>query len=260
MIYAYPEVRAIVRSYMKLRELQESNAFPASYASQIEKYCAMVEEDMRSVTSTSANSRWARDIVGPVLAAGMGAVTAMRDQVKTATAALRIFGLAGTHPMSNAAAWRMMAQYGKWISPKEAEEIQKQTGIKLDPRNLSLPAVLQDLTRVRSIDFGLQMAYWLGCYFARGVPKDNEYTDYFRGVIGDLVTTNERGQMEISPEVFGTRPFLAAEWEEVMQGRLPFQRLEVRASLLTTRKFVVDYWERHQVKQTYESDLKEVTP
>jgi hypothetical protein len=237
------EVRAAVRAYHRIQDVLD-----ADVAGHLETFLKWVEGACQAVTETSPTSRWARDMVGPVLAAGMGAAVFARE-VRSPMGMLRIFGVIGNYPLTSQAAWRLMAPYC-WepvLSVRSLDQIRVKSGLRFNklPADPGPVDVLEELTRFHSGEFSRQMAKWLAEYFQRhaGVADDTLYADKYRSTIANLSVMNDRGEMaQFTSLIHG--PFTREEWGELIRGRLPQSRLELRAGYIVTKKFLVEYWER----------------
>ncbi len=147
------ETRAAVLAYHRLRHLL-TQPLDAALRQRIVEMSASIEEACQGTTNRSAPSRWARQQVGPVLAAGLGASAWMRSEVPSAVAALRIFGLAGERSLSPLKASKIMQPY-LWepaLSDSTVAEIRRRCGLRLQrlPANPSPIDLLVELTRPRS--------------------------------------------------------------------------------------------------------------
>ena len=161
------EVRATAVAYYQIRELL-NHPLPEKTRDTFNTFLQTVAEDCFTVSDTSAPSRWARGVVGPVLAAALGAAVYMRDDVPSPHAALRIFGLAGDRPLSSQSAWRLIQGYrdAPCLTDEMITEIGQKIGIRLRlPPDPTIVDVLDDITRPRSGKFPVQVAHWLSQYF-----------------------------------------------------------------------------------------------
>ena len=235
------EVRAAVRAYHRIQDVLD-----ADVTGHLETFLKWVEGACQAVTETSPTSRWARDMVGPVLAAGMGAAVFARD-VRSPMGMLRIFGVTGNYPLTSQAAWKLMAPYC-WqpvLDEREITAIRRQSGLRLNklPADPSPIEVLEELTRFHCGDFSRQMSRWLCEYFQEHGLADTPYGEEYRSTTANLSVMNDRGEMaQFTSLVHG--PFTREEWGELIRGRLPQSRLELRAGYIVTKKFLVEYWER----------------
>ena len=242
------EIRAAVRAYHRIQDVLD-----ADVTGHLSTFLKWVEGACGSVTSTSETSHWARDMVGPVLAAGMGAAVYARE-VHSPMGMLRIFGVTGNYPLTSQAAWKLMAPYC-WepvLSERSLDNIRRLSGLRLNKLSAEPSPVdaLEELTRFHSGEFSRQMAKWLSEYFQEhaGVADDTPYADEYRSTIANLSAMNDRGELAQSTGmVHGA--FTRDEWAELIHGRLPPSRIELRAGYIVTKKFLVEYWERWNVQK-----------
>lgn len=242
------QVRSIVLVYSQIQRcIDWENNSDARL--RMEEFCGWAETSCRAVTgNASSAARWATGIIGPVLAAGMGAVTDLR-KVDTASGALRIFGLTGTPGLSNQVAWELVKPYRFEAAVPESAvaDMRKATGLMLSKLSRApRPAdVLVELTRHHSSEFGSQMTHLLIDYFRRNALADNEFAKLYRDSLENLFSVNEsREALQDGTLILPRARMVAAEWEEVLSGRAPQKKLEERAGVMATKHFVVSYWER----------------
>lgn len=237
------EVRGTVLAYQRIRALL-NQPLTDHTRERFEAFLRSTEEACRLVTAHSAPARWARSIVGPVLAAGLGAAIYLRDDYTNPGGALRVFGLAGERALTSQAAWKLMQPY-IWepvVSEQVLGEIRRHSDLQLHrlPRDPSPVDVLEELTRPRSGGFPVQVSHWLAEYFRE---SQTPYSVAYANILADLVAANDRGDFEVAQRaslVHGR--FTREEWAELIRGRVPQSRLEVRASYLVVRQFLADYW------------------
>ena len=234
-------VRASVRAYFRLREIVRDPDI-GERAIPLEEAMAWIERDCYDVTSTASPSRWAREQVGSVLAAGMGSVVTFMRGVNTPINALRIFGLTGTRPPTNQQAWTIMD--GRPINDTMLAEVEQQAGVNLRlPANPTKAEILNELARPHSNLFGVELAYRLAERF-----RDHREEPYRKALAG-LVAANDRGEMAASiPSSLGHDRLSLEDWQEIVDGRIPLAKLEIRAGFIVARKFVEEYWEAWRVK------------
>ena len=235
------EVRAAVRAYHRIQDVLD-----ADVTGHLETFLKWVEGACHAVTETAPTSQWARDMVGPVLAAGMGAAVFARE-VRSPMGMLRIFGVTGSYPLSSQAAWKLMAPYC-WepvLSVRSINQIRVKSGLLLNklPADPSPVDALEELTRFHSKEFARQMAHWLSEYFQEHGLANTPYGEEYRTALHNLFALNDRGDMaQFRSLIHGQ--FTREEWAELIRGRQPQSRIEWRAGYITTKKFLVDYWER----------------
>ena len=236
------EVRAAVRAYHRIQDVLDADGatgYLGAFQSWVESAC-------RDVTEAAPTSQWARGMVGPVLAAGMGATVYARE-VHSPMGMLRIFGVVGNYPITSQAAWKLMAPYC-WepvLSERSIDNIRRQSGLRLNklPLDPSPVDALEELTRFHSGEFSRQMAKWLSEYFQEHCLDNTPYGEEYCSALHNLSVLNDRGEMaKFRSLVHGQ--FTREEWGELIRGRLPQSRLELRAGYIVTKKFLVDYWER----------------
>jgi hypothetical protein len=239
-------VRSTVTAYYRIRGLL-AEPLPEDLQACLAETLARIENDCRLVTGNSAPSRWARSIVGTVLTAGLGACCYMRGEIANPSALLRVFGLVGEHALSSQAAWNLVKPYA-WepvIGDGTLAELRRRSSLRLHrlPADPGPADVLLEMTRPRSGAFAVHLARWLAEYFREhaGPQHATTYADHYRATLADLITANERGEMAyLTGQVSGS--LTRDEWGELIRGRVPPSRLELRAGYLTTRQFLVDLW------------------
>jgi hypothetical protein len=238
------EVRAVVRAYYHIQNLLDADT-----QGHLGAFLQWAESACWEATEASGPSRWARDIVGPVLAAGLGAASYARE-VTNPGGMLRIFGLIGDHALPSLSAWGIMQPYclNHVVCEEALANIRRQTGLRLNklPADPSPLDLLEELTRPRSSELCTQVAHWIAEYFRDHALDDTLYSETYRSSLAGLDGLNERGEMAQLvglPSIMHGK-FTRKEWAEIICGRVPRARVEMRAGYLTTRKFLIEYWER----------------
>jgi hypothetical protein len=241
------EVRGTALVYHSIQEVL-NQPLTEDAKTQCHGFLHWAEQECQVVTETSAPARWARSMVGPVLAAAVGAAAWMRDQVPSANIALRIFGLTGDRPLSSQAAWNLIQPcLGEPALNEQALfKIRRQTGLLLKlPAEPNAVDVLEELTRPRSGVFPVQVSRWLADYFREHNGDDTCYAAHYRNALADLKTLNDRGDLVQMTGSHGVSGRLSKQdWEALIHRRLPLSRLETRAGYTVARQFVVEYWEK----------------
>ncbi len=250
------EVRGTVLAYHRIRALlNQPQPLTDDTKARFNAFLRTAEDACRAVTGNSVPARWARSMVGAVLAAGLGAaVNYWRDDIPTPSSALRVFGLIGERPLTAAAAWKLMQPY-VW-EPALGEQTLAEIGRKASLRLHKLPPdpspvdVLVDLTRPRSDSFSVQMSLWLAEYFRQECDAATTYGVLYRSTLAELLAHNRTGEMALltGPAMVHGRP-TREDWEDLIHGRIPRDRLALRAGYLVVRQFLTDYWEQWH-KQT----------
>ena len=252
MSLSAPEVRGITLLYHEILRLL-LQPLPAATRITLEEFCVEIVETCRETTNNSEAARWARSIVGPVLAAAIGSVTYMRENARNPTQALRIFGLTGNHALSDICAWALVEPYIEYavVPPEAIDKIGAAAELRLKlPSDPSPTDVLVELTRQRRTRFGSQVAHWLVEYFRTHKDEDGPYAGYYRDDLVNLRILNEHGDLaNISKVTLIRGPVEREDWEALVRGRLSDARLEIRAATSVTRKFIVEYWHRWQLPE-----------
>lgn len=237
------EIRGATLAYHQIRDLLKQPLTTDARA-HLADFLLSIEDQCQAITSASAPARWARKIVGPVLAAAVGASTWMRDDVPTVVAALRIFGLHGDTPLSNEAAWSLMRTHlsDTVLSEQTVTQVAFSTGLLLKLPASPTPAqVLEELTRTRSGGFPSQVSRWLADYFRDHAEEDNPFSDVYRTTLAELSASGVSG--EVITHV-GHERLTSEDWECLIHSRLPQSRLELRAGYAAARRFIAEYWEK----------------
>ena len=248
-------VRGYVVCYHRVRSLLRQPLDPDVVAD-FEDFLSDVQGICRDITESCPPSQWARDQVGPVMAAGLGAATNYRNEVPNPTAALRVFGLSGNHALSGHAAWKMVLPY-RWesIVPTQAiDDMRRMSGLRLRlPHDPSPVDLLEELTRPRGGSFSLQLGHWLVDYFRDHAGANTHYAETYQEKLGDLIEANAKGDLSnsICANAIHGRPS-RADWEALVIGRLPQSWLELRAGYATARHFMEDYWAKWQERPAKE--------
>ena len=249
------QTRATVLAYQRIRELLPFHQYPEEVQDHMNAFLCHVENLCQEATSNSEPGRWARSVVGPVLAAGLGATGYMRETVPNEATVLRIFGLIGDRSLSTKEAWLFVQRYAfePVLSPEILAEVQRTSRVRLTklPKNPNALDLLEELTRPRTDSFRIQLSRWVAEHFRLvGPTSDDIYGAEFRRLLQDLEGVNTRG--ELAPvagvNVAHGRRFTREEWAALLAGRIPQARLEERASYMVTRKFLIDYWKAWQKK------------
>ena len=242
------EVRAIVSTYYRLAAAAEC---PGELSLWLEDLQADLRGWCENLSSYTSAGRWASEIVGPVLAAGMGASTDMRT-IASPSDLLRCFGLTGDRPLSPKEAWRIVRTYihEPILHPNSLRAIENVSNMvfrKLPP-NPGPVDVLVELTRHRSAPFLAQLARWIAEKFRE--PADNQYTKLYAKTLKDLQVQNIVGEYgAIAHHALGaSRRFSREDWECILAGRVPALRLEERASYVASKQFILDYYAQCRVK------------
>ena len=241
------EVRASALAYHQLEILLKHPLTPESRAA-FEHLKTHIEGLCEEVSGTCSPSRWARDCVGPVLAAALGAATYMREDIRTPTGALRVFGLSGSHTPTNAEAWRLAKAYLQCpvVPPTAIAELSAKMGVRLHLNANPSPAeLLTELSRPRASHFAMQVSQWLIAWFRLHSADDTNWGRIYREELVDLQRMNARRGFADGIKL----PMIRLEkgdWEELIAGRLPERMLEYRAALVVTRRFLVEYWHQWQ--------------
>lgn len=243
-----PEVRTTVLAYHRIQDLL-TEPLPSTTRERFQGFLEETEKVCHDVSATSIPSRWARAMVGPVLAAGLGATIYMREDVASPSAALRSFGLSGDRALSNQAAWNILQPYRgeSVLSEKSLAAIRRVTGMKMqrlaaDPGPVD---VLLELTRMRAGNFAAKMTHWLTEYFRTHADADTPYGNLYRSTLHELSDYNRQGEMaHMVDSVLDHTRYHRQDWEALVHGRMPQARLEMRAGFIVTKHFIADYWAR----------------
>ncbi len=249
------ETRATVTAYHRVQSLL-NQPLPDDVKDGFREYLAYAETACLNATRNSAPARWARSIVSPVLAAGVGAALPYwRDDPANAGAALRMFGLTGERSLTSQAAWKLMQPY-IWepvVSEQVLATIRRKTALRLNrlPPDPAPADVLIELTRSRTGGFPVQMSHWLAEYFREHRQDEGPYCEVYRRTLVDLSVQNQRGELVqyTGPGSVHGR-YTREEWEELIRGRVPESRLEVRAAYLVVKQFIAEYWAKWNPQKT----------
>ncbi len=244
------EVRGLTLAHYQITALLKQ-PLPADAKAILQDLLVRIEEDCFVVSDNSSPSRWARSIVGSVLAAALGAATYMRDDTPTRISALRIFGLAGDRALSGQAAWKLMQPYVlvPTISDHEVLAIRRLSGLRLKlPEFPSTVDVLEELTRPRGGGFPLQITAWLIDFFRTHASDDTVYARQYQTALADMINFHKYCDTEqVNTRHIHGRPS-RADWEALVAGRTPLSWLEERAATTVTRQFIGDYWDHWHAK------------
>ncbi len=252
------KVRGLAFCYYRVRELS-NQPLPDEVKEHFCDFLASTHEALYEVTENVQASRWARAIVGSVLAAAMGAAVYLRAQHCTTHATLRFYGLTGSHGMTSQTAWKLVQPY-VWepvLTAGAVADITRQSGLVLHlPKDPSAVDVLVELTRPRGAGFPGQVGHWLVEFFRENHDEQNRYAEIYRNNLVAIQDLNERG--ELMARSNGLRgPMEREDWEQVIKGRLPRPWVEVRAGYAAARAFVEDYWKQWNPRRAEKAE-KEV--
>lgn len=245
------EVRAVVTAYYRIMSLIDGENPPWNFAP-LNTYADDMFDLCDQLSAHTTAGRWASDIVGPVLAAGMGASTDMRS-IASPSDLLRCFGLSGDRPLSPKEAWRVVKPYAyePVLHPNSLRAIENVSNMvfrKLPPDPGPVD-VLVELTRHRSAPFLAQLARWIAEKFRE--PAENKYTELYAKTLKDLQVQNIVGEYaNIAAHALGaSRRFSREDWECILAGRVPAFRLEERASYVAAKAFILDYYAHCREKE-----------
>jgi hypothetical protein len=240
------EIRATTLCYFRIRGLLDQ-PLPDPVRDMFNDFLQSTAATCHAITENSGPSRWARGIVGPVLAAAMSAAIWMREDVHSQVGALRIFGIAGERQMSTQKAWQLVRPYlsETVLSDSAIEEICQQVSMRLNlPRDPTPIDLLEELTRRRSGHFPIEVSHWLNEHFREHPDSQDAYARVYRRTLDDMTVLNARGGMEKSIAAHWHSGVPSRQdWEEIVCGRMPLRWVEQRAANAAVRQFIVDYYD-----------------
>lgn len=248
------QVRAIVQTYFKLEEVIHFPCSPPDQREELKMISYRLMMQCHELILPGKTTIWAANMVGSVLAAGMMAATEMQH-IKTHTAALKVFGLAGDYPCLPARALAEVRPYANEavIPPAVVQQIEDRTRTRLFrlPDSPTPVDVLVALTRHHHSRFAALVARQIAERFRDpGADALNPYVLAYLKSFANLKAINEKdGWGDVLSDVISGTPVPTAdEWAVVLKGRIPEGRLRTRASYAATRRFIVDYWSRCHVE------------
>jgi len=246
-----PEVRAVAIFYFRTRETLSRLEQPLQpeLLTPLTDLLHSIEQSCATLTEGSAPAKWAKEMVGPVLAAAVGAAAWMRRDVPSALAAQRIFGLAGSQALSSNAAWKLVRPYlhEPLLSERTLADLAVKTGLELKPKDNSPVEVIIELTRPRSAGFATDVGRWIKEYFRENGDAITPYGVLYRRVVEEMATQNEQTYSATST-VHGE--VTREDWQVLVNGKVPRKWVEHRAAYSVTRQFIADYWDKWQVKKS----------
>lgn len=245
------EVRAVVTAYQRATALLPSTQYPSGIQDDLNSFLCRCTDFCQEISGHSDPGRWARTIIGPVLAAGMGATVDLRE-TRGAMGVLRAFGLAGERRLFDHEAWLTVRPYAheQVLSAETIADVTRRTGLRLTrlPPNPGPADLLEELTRPRCLSFVLQMTRWLGEHFRPrgGCGCHDHFSQAYHQRRVELGRMNEA--LELAP-ITGARVLTGhrmtrSDWVHMLAGRVPDHRLDESASLSVTKEFLLEYWQR----------------